>query len=113
VRRDVVAQVGFERHILKPGLIFKGKGLKPGAFTLWVNRVQRAPPHRQQGLDAGQEVAPSGLSGTQPPRLRLLSAEVHLLQLLVEVQVRAAHDVAVQVEFENPKFETGFSRLIG
>jgi hypothetical protein len=35
--RGVVAQVEFERHILKPGLIFKGKGLKPGAFrALWV-----------------------------------------------------------------------------
>jgi hypothetical protein len=31
---------------LKPGLIFKGKGLKPVAFKLWVNRVQLAPPHR-------------------------------------------------------------------
>jgi hypothetical protein len=33
----VVAHVEFERHILKPGLIFKGKGLKPVAFKLWVN----------------------------------------------------------------------------
>jgi hypothetical protein len=39
-----VARVGFERHILKPGLIFKGKGLKAVAFELWVNRVQLAPP---------------------------------------------------------------------
>jgi hypothetical protein len=31
-RRGVAAQVEFnERHISKPGLIFKGKGLKPGA----------------------------------------------------------------------------------
>jgi hypothetical protein len=41
----VAAQVEFERHILKPGLIFKGKGLKPLAFKLWVSIVQRAPPH--------------------------------------------------------------------
>jgi hypothetical protein len=40
-RRGVVAaQVAFERHVLKPGLIFKGKGLKPVAFKLWVNRAQ-------------------------------------------------------------------------
>jgi hypothetical protein len=26
--------------------MFKGKGLKPVAFKLWVNRVRRAPPHR-------------------------------------------------------------------
>jgi hypothetical protein len=45
--RRVVAQVEFERHMLKPGLIFKGKGLKPVAFKLWVNRVQLAPPHRR------------------------------------------------------------------
>jgi hypothetical protein len=34
---DVAAQVAFERHILKPGLVFKGEGLKPVAFKLWVN----------------------------------------------------------------------------
>jgi hypothetical protein len=28
-RRGVAVQVAFERHILKPGLMFKGKGLKP------------------------------------------------------------------------------------
>ena len=47
--RRVVAQVEFERHILKPGLMFKGKGLKPVAFKLWVNIVQLAPPHRAPG----------------------------------------------------------------
>jgi hypothetical protein len=36
---DVVAQVEFERHILKPGLIFVGTGLKPVAFKLWSTRV--------------------------------------------------------------------------
>jgi hypothetical protein len=30
--RFVVAQVEFERHVLKSGLIFKGKGLKPAAL---------------------------------------------------------------------------------
>jgi hypothetical protein len=36
-----------ERHILKPGLMFKGKGLKPGAFQLRVRGSQRGePPHR-------------------------------------------------------------------
>jgi hypothetical protein len=45
---DVAVQVASERHILKPGLIFKGKGLKPVAFKLWVNRVQLAPPHHER-----------------------------------------------------------------
>jgi hypothetical protein len=27
-------------------LMFKGEGLKPVDFELWVNIVQRAPPHR-------------------------------------------------------------------
>ena len=43
----VVAQVEFERHVLKPGLIFmifKGTYLKSVAFKLWV-RIQLAPPH--------------------------------------------------------------------
>jgi hypothetical protein len=32
---DVAVQVEiFERHVLKPGLLFKGKGLKPVAFKL-------------------------------------------------------------------------------
>jgi hypothetical protein len=26
--------------------MFKGKGLKSGAFQLWVRGSQRAPPHR-------------------------------------------------------------------
>jgi hypothetical protein len=45
--RCVVAQVEFKTHILKPaGLIFKGKGLKPVAFKLWVNIISTctAPP---------------------------------------------------------------------
>jgi hypothetical protein len=41
----VAAQVEFERHILKPGLMFKGKGLKPATFQLWVRGSPRAPPH--------------------------------------------------------------------
>jgi hypothetical protein len=41
----VAVQVAFERHILKPGLMFKGTGLKSVSFKLWVKRVQRAPPH--------------------------------------------------------------------
>jgi hypothetical protein len=45
VPRDVVAQVEFDRHVLKPGLIFKGKGLEPRAFQLWVRGSHR-PPHR-------------------------------------------------------------------
>ncbi len=60
LRRRVAAQVEFERHILKPGLMFKGKGLKPGAFQLWVRGSQRAPPHRggrqkrrSRGIDGG------------------------------------------------------------
>jgi hypothetical protein len=32
-----------ERHVLKPELIFKGEGLKPVAFKLWVSRAQLAP----------------------------------------------------------------------
>jgi hypothetical protein len=27
-------------------MAFKGKGLKPVAIKLWVNLIQRAPPHR-------------------------------------------------------------------
>jgi hypothetical protein len=43
---EVMAQVAFARHILKPGLIFKGKGLKPVGFKLWINMVPAwtAPP---------------------------------------------------------------------
>jgi hypothetical protein len=41
----VVAQVAFERHVLKPGLMLKGKGLKPAIFQLWFRESQRAPPH--------------------------------------------------------------------
>jgi hypothetical protein len=55
--RDVAAQVAFERHILKPGLLFKGKGLKPVAFKLWVNRVQLAPPHRDVAVHVEFEKA--------------------------------------------------------
>jgi hypothetical protein len=47
VRLAVVAQVECERHILKPGLMFKGKGLKPVAFKPsmgQVNRVQLVQP---------------------------------------------------------------------
>jgi hypothetical protein len=44
-----VAQVAFERQTLRPGLVFKGKGLpKPVAFKLRVSRVPLAPPHRVQ-----------------------------------------------------------------
>jgi hypothetical protein len=43
-RHDVAAQVAFDRHILKPGLMFEGKSLNPGAFQLWVRGSQRAPP---------------------------------------------------------------------
>jgi hypothetical protein len=46
VHRVVAVQVAFERRILTPGFLCKGKGLKPVAFKLWVNRVQRAPPRR-------------------------------------------------------------------
>jgi hypothetical protein len=46
---DVAAQHAFERHVLKPGLMFTGTGLKPVAFKLWVNRLQRAPP-RHDGV---------------------------------------------------------------
>jgi hypothetical protein len=35
IRRAVTAQVEFERHSLKLGLIFKGKGLKPVAFKAY------------------------------------------------------------------------------
>jgi hypothetical protein len=51
--QDVVVQAEFvlKLHVLKPGLIFKGKGLKPVAFKLWVNGVQLAPPHQvERGL---------------------------------------------------------------
>jgi hypothetical protein len=42
----VAVQVEFERHILKPGLIFKGKGVsKPVASKLWVHKVQLLLPH--------------------------------------------------------------------
>jgi hypothetical protein len=51
VHRDVAAQVEFERHTLKPGLIFKGiKGLKPVAFNLWFHIVQLAPLHRDEDV---------------------------------------------------------------
>jgi hypothetical protein len=49
-QRSVVAQVEFEKHVLKPGLICKGKGLKPVAFKLWVNRVQCVEPRRSLQL---------------------------------------------------------------
>jgi hypothetical protein len=46
----VAARVEFERHIhiLKPGLIFKGKGLKPAAFKLMDQQSspRTAPPPR-------------------------------------------------------------------
>jgi hypothetical protein len=42
----VAAQVEFERHILKPGFMFKGKGLTPGAFQLWVMGVNVHRPTR-------------------------------------------------------------------
>jgi hypothetical protein len=45
----VAAQVEFEKHILKPGLIFKGKGLKSVAFKLWLNIIQPASPHPVPG----------------------------------------------------------------
>jgi hypothetical protein len=32
-------------------MMFKGKGLKPVAFQLWVHTLQRAPPHL--GVRAG------------------------------------------------------------
>jgi hypothetical protein len=38
-----VAQVEFEKRAqYETGLTFKGKGLKPVAFKLWVNRVQQS-----------------------------------------------------------------------
>jgi hypothetical protein len=43
-RHAVAAQVAFERHTFKPGLICKGKGLTPVAFKLWVNSVQLVQP---------------------------------------------------------------------
>ena len=52
-RRGVVAQAEFEaaRFEIRIDIQgFKGKGLKPVAFNLWVNRVQLAPPHL--GVDA-------------------------------------------------------------
>jgi hypothetical protein len=55
--RIVVAQVEFERHILKPGLLCKGEGLKAGDFKLWVNRVQLAPPHRMSTRSAPTEAS--------------------------------------------------------
>jgi hypothetical protein len=56
-RRVVVVQVEFERHILKPGGLINGKGLKPVAFKLRVNRVQLAPPHRV-GATPAEHVSP-------------------------------------------------------
>jgi hypothetical protein len=44
--RVVALQVAFERQTLKPGYHLIGNHLKPGAFKLWVNRIQRAEPHR-------------------------------------------------------------------
>jgi hypothetical protein len=48
--------------------MFKGEGLKPGAFKLWVNGVQRAPPHHV----CSPEVAADGELGVTrlAPRFR-------------------------------------------
>jgi hypothetical protein len=44
--RLVAVQLAFESRFLKPGNHLIGSRLKPGAFKLWVNRSQLAPPHR-------------------------------------------------------------------
>jgi hypothetical protein len=66
--RGVAAQVSFERRIFIPGLMFKGKGLKPGAFQIWVRGSQRAPPHRGTGVQqprvALRQDVSRGIGGT-------------------------------------------------
>jgi hypothetical protein len=80
---------------LKPGLIFKGNGLKPVAFKLWVNRVQLAPPRLGAAVVVDQDLHVLG-DGAQP---------------LDDVSdVLRALDVAAQVDqFEKANFETDFS----
>jgi hypothetical protein len=61
-RRGVAVHVAFERHVLKPGYHLIGNHLKPGAFKLWVNCIQRAEPCRgrqrgARGLDVAARVA--------------------------------------------------------
>jgi hypothetical protein len=73
--RGVEAQVACERHVLKPGLMFKGKGLKPVAFKLMGQQsstVQLAPPHR--GEHRVRRVVAVGVVAQleRPPELVLL-----------------------------------------
>jgi hypothetical protein len=54
----VAVQLAFERQILKPGLMFKGTGLKPGAFQLWLRGSRRVqPPPRRRRRAGAREPA--------------------------------------------------------
>jgi hypothetical protein len=44
--RVVALQVAFESNVLKPENNVIASRLKPGAFKLWVKRIQLALPHR-------------------------------------------------------------------
>jgi hypothetical protein len=72
-----------------------GNHLKPGAFKLWVNCIQRAEPYDVRGA-YGFEVSGRGHDGANGAQ------RVHRHHL---------HAVAAQVEFEKEAkvFETGFS----
>ena len=61
--RAVAAQVEFERHDLKPALTFKGKGLQPVAFKLWVKQsFQLAPPHQYDVSMSSMMYKPRGVA---------------------------------------------------
>jgi hypothetical protein len=43
-------KLNLKRHVLKPGVMFKGKGLKPAAFQAYgSNIIQVAPPPALRG----------------------------------------------------------------
>jgi hypothetical protein len=69
-------QVVFKRHVLNPGLTFKGKGLKPSAFQIWAAMVQgestcTAPPHAMHHRSSRTTrcITFAAPSPTPPPRV--------------------------------------------
>jgi hypothetical protein len=85
---SVVVQVQFERHTLKPGLIFKGQGLKPVAVKLWVNWIQFAAPPQQvavrgEGLGAVDAVLQGRLHPAAQGLLRRRCEEIKRRRIII------------------------------
>jgi hypothetical protein len=73
--RHVAVHVAFERHTLKPGLMFKGKGLKPpgyqAPFSYGSGGVNLHRPHRHLALERERgAVQPRVVRRLQHRRLR-------------------------------------------